>query len=299
MKECQLYNKMDNNNTQCSACSHFCFIPPDRTGLCGVRQNKKGTLYSLVYGKAAAMNIDPIEKKPLYHFLPGSYTFSVGTLGCNFFCANCQNYDISQMFGLKGKVKKYNEFNFGRELSPEQIVGSAIKYGCESIAYTYNEPTVFWEYALDTMKVAKHKGLKNIWVSNGYMSDQVLNLIAPYLDAVNIDLKSWDDEFYKKYCGTKAGPVFDNCQRLKKENVWLEVTTLLIPGLTDNEDVLKQVAYFIANKLGKGTPWHISAFSGAISWKLQTLPDTSLEKMKKAERIGKEAGVEYVYLGNV
>jgi pyruvate formate lyase activating enzyme len=299
MEECRLYEKLDDNKVRCSTCWHFCVISEGRTGLCGVRQNKNGSLYSLVYGKVAAANIDPIEKKPLYHFLPGSRSFSVGTLGCNFFCANCQNYDISQMFGIKGEANRYGGINFGNDLLPEQIVELALRYECESIAYTYNEPTVFWEYALDTMKIAKQKGLKNVWVSNGYMSEQVLNLITPYLDAANIDLKSGEDGFYKQYCGAKAGPVFNNCQKLKERKVWLEVTTLLIPGLTDHEDMLKNLADFIVNKLGKDTPWHISAFSGAISWKLKNLPDTSWSKMKRAEYIGKQSGLKYVYLGNV
>ncbi|MFW5888131.1 MAG: AmmeMemoRadiSam system radical SAM enzyme [Patescibacteria group bacterium] len=299
MEECRLYNKLDNNKIQCLACFHFCIVEEGKTGLCGVRQNKKGVFYSLVYGRVAAANIDPVEKKPLFHFLPGSYAFSVGTLGCNFFCANCQNFDISQMFGAKGNVEKYGEFNLGDILSPEQIVASAIKYGCESIAYTYNEPTVFLEYALDTMKIAKQKGVKNIWVSNGYMSEQTLNLIAPYLDAINIDIKSWSEDFYKEYCGAEVKPVLDNCQKLKEEGVWPEITTLLIPGLTDNNEDIQRIAGFIKNKLGPEIPWHISAFSSRISWKLQNLPDTSPEKMEKAKRIGEEAGLKYVYLGNI
>lgn len=299
MKECYLYKKLDSQVVECQTCSHFCKIKEGEIGICGIRQDIEGKLYLLAYGRAAALNIDPIEKKPLYHFLPGSFAYSFGTLGCNFRCANCQNYDISQMYGLKKKVNEYQRLNWGQEISPAEIVRGAKENKCQSIAYTYNEPTIFLEYALDTMKLAKKEGLKNVWVSNGYMSNQTLDLIIPYLDAINVDIKSFDDEFYKTICGARLQPVLENCKRLVKEKVWLEITTLIIPTLSDDENMLRQIARFIKNELGDFVPWHVSAFSGLISWKLQDLPDTPFEKVKRAHQIGREEGLKNVYMGNV
>lgn len=253
----------------------------------------------LTYGKAIALHIDPIEKKPFFHFLPGSYAYSFGTLGCNFRCDNCQNYDISQMFGYKGKVEEYRKFDWGFEMLPEEIVKEAIKNNCKSIAYTYNEPTIFLEYALDTMKLAKEKGLKNVWVSNGYMSREALDSILPWLDAINVDIKSFDDNFYKTNCGARLEPVLENCKYLAQKAVWLEITTLIIPGLSDDEKMLKRIARFIKKELGDFIVWHVSAFSGAISWKLQHLPDTPAKTIKKAHEIGRKEGLKYVYAGNV
>ncbi|MBI5254266.1 AmmeMemoRadiSam system radical SAM enzyme [Candidatus Falkowbacteria bacterium] len=294
MKECCEYKTKENGACQCEACNHFCTISDGHVGICRVRQNVKGKLYLLTYGKVAAINIDPIEKKPLFHFLPGSKAFSFGTFGCNFQCANCQNYDIAQISG-----KDMAKNNWGRDLEPEKIVQLAKSNGCESIAYTYNEPTIFWEYALDTMILARKAGLKNVWVSNGFMSDKVLDAIIPYLDAINVDIKSFDDEFYKTNCRARVQPVLDNCKRLVKAGVWVEITTLVIPTLSDDEQMLRRIARFIKNELGDFVPWHISAFSGAISWKLQYLPDTPVEKIKKVQTIGKEEGLKYVYVGNI
>ncbi|MBU4142906.1 AmmeMemoRadiSam system radical SAM enzyme [Patescibacteria group bacterium] len=299
MKECLNYKKISSAILECFNCFHFCRIKEGETGICGVRQNLAGKLYSLVYGQAAAVNVDPVEKKPLFHWLPGSSAYSFGTLGCNFRCANCQNFDIAQIFGLKGKIKEYQEIAWGYELAPGKIIAEALKNKCQSIAYTYNEPTVFLEYALDTMKLARQKNLKNIWVSNGYMSKETLELILPYLDAVNIDIKSFDDKFYQSNCGARLAPVLANCQRLVKEKVWLEITTLVIPTLADDAKMLKKLAKFIKEKLGDFVPWHLSAFSGRISWKLQQLPATPIETIKKVYLIGKEAGLKYVYAGNL
>ncbi len=299
MKECYNYKILNSNTIQCFVCNHFCIIPEAQVGKCGVRKNLNNSLYSLVYGKVAATNVDPIEKKPLYHFLHGSYSYSIGTLGCNFQCLNCQNYDISQIGGFKGKSALYEKLNWGRSLSPAEIVDQALSFDCKSISYTYNEPTVFLEYALDTMKIAKKKNLKNIWITNGFMSEQTLELIFPYLDAVNVDLKSWDNNFYKNYCGAWLDPILENCKRLKDKGVWLEITTLIIPTLTDDETALASMADFIAEQLGVNTPWHISAFSGALSWKLKYLPDTSSGKIKRIEHIGKEKGLNRVYVGNI
>lgn len=299
MKECLYYKKIDSENIQCRACSHLCNIKEGHAGICGVRKNEKGKLYLLSYGKAIALCIDPIEKKPFFHFLPGSFAYSFGTLGCNFRCANCQNFDIAQMFGYKGKVKEYLKFDWGYDAAPEKIVEEAVKNKCKSIAYTYNEPTIWLEYALDTMKLAKESGLKNVWVSNGYMSRDTLDRILPWLDAANIDIKSYDDNFYKTNCGARLKPVFENCKYLALKGVWIEITTLVIPGLSDDEKMLSQIARFIKRELGDFVPWHVSAFSGAISWKLQNIQDTPPEKIKKAYQIGRKEGLKYVYAGNI
>jgi len=298
MYKCLNFKKLDNDTVQCEACAHFCVVKEGEVGICGVRQNVGGEFYLLVYGLATAVHIDPIEKKPLFHFLPGSQVFSFGTLGCNFRCANCQNYQISQIYNLKGDVNRYDEIDLGYNFSPEKIVKNAVESGCHSIAYTYNEPTVFLEYALETMKLAHEKGLKNIWVSNGFMSNKTLDCIEPYLDAANIDIKSFSMDFYKKNCGARLAPVLENCQRLVKEGVWLEITTLIIPTLSDEEKMFRQVAKFIKEKLGDDVPWHISAFSGEISWQLQSTPATPIGLIKRAYEVGKEEGLKYVYAGN-
>ena len=299
MKECLNYKKISSEILECFNCSHFCRIKEGGTGICGARQNLGGKLYSLIFGQAAAVNIDPVEKKPLFHFFPGTFAYSFGTLGCNFRCANCQNFDISQISGFKGRPEEYKNFTWGRPLSPEQIIAKAKKNHCRSLAYTYNEPTIFLEYAFETMKLAKKSGIKNIWVSNGFMSKKTLEIILPYLDAVNIDIKSFEDKFYQSNCGARLAPVLENCQRLVEKNVWLEITTLLIPTLADNEKMLKELAKFIKEKLGEFVPWHLSAFSGVISWKLQHLPETPVKTIAKAYQIGQEAGLKYVYAGNV
>jgi len=290
MKQALLYQKLPEKKVRCQVCSHFCLIAPKKRGLCGVRENQKGKLYSLVYGKAIAVNIDPIEKKPLYHFLPGTHSLSIATVGCNFRCLNCQNYDISQ-------GPKPDKPILSQEMPPEKIIQEALANHCPSISYTYTEPTVFLEYALETMKLAKEKGLKNIWVTNGFMSPQTLKLIIPELDAANVDLKSFEESFYQKYCGGQLKPILANLKEMKRKNIWLEITTLIIPGLTDQEKMLKKIALFIKKELGAETPWHISRFFPEVSWQLQNLPATPLETLEKACQIGLQAGLKYVYKG--
>jgi len=292
MKESYLYKKLKDKKTQCQTCAYYCIIAPGKRGICGVRENINGKLYALNYGKAAAVNIDPIEKKPFFHFLPGSYTLSIATVGCNFRCLNCQNYTLSQ-------TPKPDKPVLGENLSPKKIVEMASKNNLPSISYTYVEPTIFLEYALDTMKLAKKAGLKNNFISNGFMSKESAKLIIPYLDADNIDIKGFSDEFYKKVCGGRLQPILDTAKLMKKSGVWVEITTLLIPALSNSEEMLKKIAKFIYEELGPDTPWHISQFSGAISWKLQNLPNTPVEILQKAWKIGKEAGLKYVYTGNV
>ena len=293
MKEALLYKKLDNQKVQCNLCAHHCVIAEGKRGICGARENQDGKLYTLVYGKAVAKGIDPIEKKPFFHFLPGSFSFSFSTAGCNFQCKSCQNWDISQGPRLSdGKI-------LGEDLEPEKIVSEAIESKCQSIAYTYTEPTIFMEYALTAMKIAKEKGLKNVWVSNGFMAEETLEIIAPYLDAINIDLKSFSDEFYQKYCGARLQPVLDSLKRIKEKKIWLEVTTLIIPTLNDSEKELKKIADFIKKELGEETSWHISQFCGEISWKLQDFPTTPVKTIEMACKTGKSAGLKYVYSGNI
>lgn len=290
MKKAILYEKLKDNKVRCLTCHNQCFISDKGIGICGIRQNIDGDLYLLVYGKAISVNIDPIEKKPLFHFLPGQKAFSLGTLGCNFSCDFCQNWEISQ-------APKNQDINYwGDEWSPEKIVKYCKDNKIFIIAYTYNEPTVWIEYALDTMKLAKKEGIKNIWVSNGFMTEKALNLIAPYLDAINIDLKSFSEDFYQKICKGRLGLVKKNIKKIWKIGIWIEVTTLIIPGFNDSTKELKQIAKFLIG-ISKDLPWHISAFYPC--YKMLTQAPTSQEILINACEIGKKAGLRYVYTGNI
>jgi len=292
MKEAYLYKKLSDKKIQCRNCAHFCTLSPGERGICGVRENIDGKLYSIVYGKVVAIHIDPIEKKPFFHFLPGSQSLSIATVGCPLSCKNCQNFDISQGFKSAKEIP-------GENVPPERIVEIALENKLPSISYTYTSPIAFLEYALDTMKLAKEKGLKNNWVSNGFMSEESAKLVIPYLDANNIDIKGFSDEFYKSNCGGLLQPVLDTAKLMKKSGVWVEITTLVIPTLSDSEEMFRGIAKFIYKELGHETPWHISQFCGAISWKLQHIPDTPVESLEKGYKIGKETGLKYVYTGNV
>jgi pyruvate formate lyase activating enzyme len=255
-----------------------------------VRRNENGTLYTLVYGRTIVQEVDPIEKKPLFHFLPGSTAYSMATVGCNFHCNFCQNWQISQAL-------REENFFMGTEATPEEIVQHAIHNGCDSIAYTYTEPTIFFEYAYDTAKIAKTYGLRNIFVTNGYETPECIDSIAPYLDAANVDLKSFSDSFYRKVVGAKLQPVKDALVYFKKKNIWLEVTTLVIPNWNDNEDELRSAAEFIANELGIDTPWHLSRFYPG--YKMSDEDITPVATLMKAMQIGHDAGLHYVYAGNL
>lgn len=276
---------------QCRACSHACAIAPGKTGICGVRKNVAGQLELLVYGKPVALAIDPMEKKPLFHFLPGERVLSFGTLGCNFGCSFCQNWDISQA----SKSSNAAEVE-GEDVSPQKIVDYALKQGIPAIAYTYNEPTVFIEYALEIMKLAKAKGIKNVWVSNGFFSAEALAAIAPYLDAINIDLKAFSEKFYQDVCKARLQPVLDNIRKCRELGIWVEVTTLLIPDKNDSVAELKQAAQFISS-ISPDMPWHISAFHP--DYKMTDVQSTPLKSLLRACEIGKAAGLRYVYVGNV
>jgi pyruvate formate lyase activating enzyme len=285
--------KNKDNKIHCQLCNHYCLISNGNTGICAVRKNIDDKLYSLVYAKVIAVNIDPIEKKPLFHFLPGSLSYSIATVGCNFRCQHCQNGDISQL----AEKEFGTDFIPGRDTTPEEIISEAKASGCQSIAYTYTEPTIFAEFALECMKLAKDTGLKNVWVSNGYTSMEAWPEILPYLDAINVDLKFFTNENYLKICGAKLQPVLDNLKYLHQNKIHLEVTTLIIPGLNDSDEEILQIAKFIKNELSPDVPWHVSRFFP--QYKLIDKDPTEEDLIYKAISIGKEAGLHYVYGGNV
>ncbi len=290
MKEAMFYVPLVEGELRCNLCNHRCKIKEGKRGICGVRENQGGKLYSLVYGKIVAEHIDPVEKKPLFNFLPGSRAFSIGTVGCNFQCKHCQNFDISQY------PQQHNGEIIGQDRTPEQIVADAKAAGCETIAYTYTEPTIFYEFAYDTTLLAQKEGIKNVFVSNGYMSSEAAHKIAPYLDAINIDLKAFTDKFYKKVCGARLKPVLQTIQLMKELAVWVEVTTLIIPGLNDGEDELRDIAHFV-KKVGPEVPWHVTRFYP--TYKLLDAPPTPVTTLRRAREIGLEEGLRYVYEGNV
>jgi pyruvate formate lyase activating enzyme len=286
-----LFESLANQQVHCLLCAHGCTIPNGKRGLCGVRQNASGVLETLVYGRLVARNVDPIEKKPIFHLLPGSLSYSIATVGCNFRCRFCQNADIAQMPGDR------NGMIVGTPVTPEAVVEDALAHDCRSIAYTYTEPTVFFEFALDTARQARAEGLKNVFVTNGYMSAAALEMAVPYLDAANVDLKAFSEDFYKKQCGARLAPVKETLQRMRSRGILVEVTTLIVPGLNDDPRELRALADFIAKELGPETPWHISRFHP--TYKLTDRPPTPLDTLRQAGAIGQAAGLQHVYLGNV
>jgi len=289
MKEAMFYEKLDEKEVRCFLCNHRCMIKNGKRGICFVRENREGTLYSLVYGKVISMNIDPIEKKPLFHFLPESTSFSIATVGCNFHCLHCQNFSISQY------PKEHGGEIPGQYVSPEAIVEATLRYGCKSISYTYTEPTIFMEYAYDCAKLAHEKGIKNVFVSNGYTGPEATTTIAPYLDGNNIDLKG-DSEHYKKICGARLEPVLETIKLMKELGVWVEVTTLVIPDHNDSEEGLRNIAEFIKS-VDPFIPWHVTQFYP--TYKLTDKPRTPIKTLRRAREIGFEVGLKYVYEGNV
>ena len=286
-----LYESLEENKVRCSLCNHRCVIKSGRRGKCNVRENTDGQLNSLVYGKLIAQHIDPIEKKPLFHFMPGSLSYSIATVGCNFKCSFCQNADIAQM------PSDNNGMIMGNPCTPENVVNDALRGSCQSISYTYTEPTVYFEFAFDTAKIAKEKGLRNVFVTNGYMTPEAVHMISPFLDAANVDLKAFTDEYYKKYCGTRLEHVKTTLKEMKEKGIFVEVTTLIIPGLNDDKTELENLAGFLVSSLGPETPWHISRFHP--TYKLTDHPPTPLNTLIMARQIGIDAGLRYVYTGNV
>jgi pyruvate formate lyase activating enzyme len=290
MQEAMFYDRVEGTtDVRCHLCAHNCLIHDGHRGICAVRENRAGVLYSMVYGKVISMNIDPIEKKPLFHFLPGSTSLSIATVGCNFRCKHCQNYEISQFprertFAIPGKAT-----------TPENIVAAAAENRCASISYTYTEPTIFFEYAYDCTRIAHQRGIKNVFVSNGYTGPGAVRQIGPYLAAGNIDLKG-SDSFYREICGARLDPVKDTIRMMKEFGVWVEVTTLIIPELNDSDRDLTDIAEFICS-VDPGMPWHVSQFRP--TYKLLDKPVTPVSTLRKAAEIGRKTGLKFVYEGNV
>ncbi len=289
IKEALLYEKLPDNKVRCLLCNHKCTISAASTGICGVRKNNNGTLITLVYDKIIARHLDPIEKKPLFHFLPGSRSYSIATAGCNLKCSFCQNSDISQMPVDHGRI-------FGEKFSPETLVNEAESGNAATIAYTYTEPTIYYELAKDTARIAASRGIKNIFVSNGYMSQECLDDISDYLHGANIDLKAFNNDFYKKQCGARLEPVLNTIKKMVEMGIWIEITTLLIPGLNDSDEELTKLAEFIVEQ-SADIPWHISRFHP--TYRMQNVPSTPPDKIHRARQIGNSTGLRYVYTGNI
>ena len=289
MKEAYLYQKLDANRVRCSLCNHRCLIKEGAKGVCGVRENKGGNLMTLVYGKVIARHVDPIEKKPLFHFLPGSRSYSIATVGCNFRCRFCQNSDISQMPADYDRI-------WGEDMTPSTIVREARTSRSSTIAYTYTEPTIYYELAVDTARLAESDGIRNVFVTNGYMTEECLQDIGSALHGANVDLKAYSDIFYKEQCGAKLEPVLKSIEKMIEMGVWLEVTTLLIPGLNDSEKELREIAGFLARQ-DPNIPWHISRFHP--TYRLTNIEATPQEKIQRAREIGYDEGLRYVYTGNL
>jgi pyruvate formate lyase activating enzyme len=304
MQEAVLYEKQENDVVRCTACKWYCKIAPGKMGLCGIRGNKDGKLYLLTYGKAVATHIDPIEKKPLFHFLPGSTIFSIGTFGCNFGCLFCQNYTISQ----PTKEIKFSDLpnhfvnalslieEKSSALSPSEVVSFCSSEQIPSIAFTYNEPSIWSEYAHDIMEEGKKKGLRGVYVSSGYETPETMKYMKGKLDAINIDLKAFNDETYRKICKTRLEPVLETIKELAATDIWMEITTLVIPGMNDSDAELSDIASFIAS-LSKDIPWHVTEFHP--DYKMLDTPPTSASTLKKAHAIGKKVGLNFVYTGNI
>jgi pyruvate formate lyase activating enzyme len=283
--EARYYKKLKNKTVGCFLCRHNCTIKPKAKGICKVRVNENGKLVTVVYGRPCSIAVDPIEKKPLYHFMPGELSLSYATTGCNFSCMNCQNWQISQ-----------NVMVDYREVKPEEMVSIAVENKAPIIAHTYTEPTVFFEYAFDIAKLSSKKGIKNVFVTNGYIEHQPLKDIAPYLDAANIDLKAFNEKFYKKVCGAQLGKVLKTIKLYKKLKIWIEVTNLVIPGYNDDADEIESMCEWIKENCGAETPLHFSSYFPNYRMKA---PRTPVELLEKAYIIAKESGLKYVYLGNV
>jgi len=287
--DAMLWEALDGQKVRCRLCGHECVIAAGKYGICQVRRNVEGQLKSLSYSNVVSLNVDPIEKKPLFHFLPGTQSVSVAAGGCNFQCEFCQNWQISQgprAGGLKGQA-----------ISPAQIVTAAVNYDCASISYTYTEPTVFFELAYDTAQLARAKGIKNCFVSNGFMTPLAVEKIAPVLDAINVDLKAFRDETYRQIMKARLAPVLECLKALVEAGVWVEVTTLVVPGMNDTPEELSEIAGFIASELGSHVPWHVSRFHG--DYKMTSIPSTPMETLQLACELGRQAGLKYIYCGNV
>jgi pyruvate formate lyase activating enzyme len=291
LKEAVLWEAEKEGKVRCGLCNWRCLIDEGNLGRCCVRQNVGGVLYSLNYDKVCSANPDPIEKKPLFHFQPGSRSFSIATMGCNLRCDFCQNWQISQAAIEEGRID-------GEAISPEQIVDAAERNGCKSIAYTYTEPTVFMELCDDCGRLAREKGLANVFVSNGYMTREAIDFACAWLDGINVDLKAFSEDYYHRLCKARLQPVLDTIRYIANEtDIWMEITTLVLPGENDSDEELKRLAEFIVAEAGADMPWHISRFHP--QYKYLDSGATPIGRLERAFEIGKEAGLHYVYLGNV
>lgn len=290
MHQARLWKPLKDDSVQCQLCSHYCIVKSGDRGLCGVRENIEGSFMTHVYDRIASYNLDPVEKKPLYHFQPGSLTFSFATMGCNMSCSFCQNASLSQPPSTSRIIE-------GQPVTPQELVDAAVRNKASSISYTYSEPTIFFELMQDTARLAKEHGLRNIMVSNGFMSRECLDELGPLMDAANIDLKTFTDGFYRNNCNARLKPVLENLKHIKELGWWLEVTTLLIPGQNDSPEEIRSIAEFIANDLGVDTPWHISRFHPQHHMR-DNIP-TSVNALRDARNIGKKAELNHVYVGNV
>jgi pyruvate formate lyase activating enzyme len=285
-----LYDELEADQVQCKLCAHRCRIREGGRGICRVRENRDGKLYTLVYGNLIAEHVDPIEKKPLYHFMPGTLAYSIATPGCNFRCPWCQNWQISQMPQKMHMPER-------ERVSPESVVKSAIRSNCKTIAYTYTEPTIFFEFSYDTAKLAHQKGLKNVYVTNGFMTPEMLEMMESHLDAANVDIKAFNDETYRSLMGGRLEPVLDSCRKMKALGVWLEITTLIVPGVNDDPDELEALASFIYHDLGSETPWHLSRFFP--QYKMTDRPPTDEGILYETKEMGEAIGLDNIYMGNV
>jgi len=286
-REAMQWKKAEHDFADCFLCAHRCHIAPGKRGLCGVRENRGGTLFSLVYDRIVSAHVDPIEKKPLYHFLPGSRSYSIATVGCNFRCRFCQNWEISQA---------REAFAHGERVTPEQIVAAALATQCASISYTYTEPTVFFELAYDTAGLARERGLRNVFVTNGYQTPETVEKMAGRIDAANVDLKAFSEDFYRRMCKASLAPVLDSIREMHRRGIFVEVTTLVIPGENDSEAELRGAARFIAS-VSPDIPWHVSRFHP--DYELTDRPVTPAATIYRALEIGKEEGLRYLYAGNL
>jgi len=284
-----LATAMPDGAVRCGVCAHRCLVRLDRTGICGVRENRDGVLISTAYGAAVAVAMDPIEKKPLFHVAPGTQAYSLATAGCPFHCVFCQNWEIAQGPRLGQRVP-------ARRLSPERAVDEALAHGARSIAYTYVEPTVFLEYALDIARPARAAGLLNLFITDGYATPEAIDLLATVLDAANVDLKAFDDAFYRRRCGARLQRVLEAIEAYRRAGIWLEITTLVIPGENDDDAELRELTAWLVEHVGPETPWHVSRFFPAFH--MQDRPPTPLVTLRRAAEIGREAGLQHVYVGN-
>jgi pyruvate formate lyase activating enzyme len=286
--EAVLFDRLEDNRVQCRVCAHRCIISDGRSGLCGVRQNSKGILNTLIYNTVSSEGVDPIEKKPLYHFLPGTLSYSQGTIGCNFKCAHCQNWSISQ-------VSLDNAYT--KNITPEDSVSRALDSGCASISWTYNEPTIWYEFTFDSARLAHKEGLKTVYVTNGYITEEALRDISPYLDVFRVDIKAFTDEFYRRICRAHLQPVLDSATIARELDMHIEVVNLIIPGKNDDLEQIKALIAWVLDNLGPVTPVHFTRFHPM--YKMKDAVPTPVATLEKAWQIAKEAGLEYPYVGNV